>query len=121
MLMHKCKVQDAQLLLPMLFTFVFAHQEYELSEYILDNRDYSLSVYLDMYDGDIEDNGETITELMNSESIIQSRKEAYVKRLGTVVEIIEGIVNPDDQKMVMAHKRSIIHPIMSWLSLRNLD
>ena len=105
MLMHKCKVQDAQLLLPMLFTFVFAHQEYELSEYILDNRDYSLSVYLDMYDGDIEDNGETITELMNSESIIQSRKEAYVKRLGTVVEIIEGIVNPDDQKMVMAHKK----------------
>ena len=105
MLTHKCKVQDAKRLLPKLFTFVFTHHEYSLSEYILEDRDHSLSVYLDMYDGDIKDNSETITEIMNSKDINRIQKQVYVERLGTFVEIIEKIENPDDQKMVMAHKK----------------
>ena len=105
MIMHKCEEQDVQRLLPKLFTFIFTHQEYALSEYILANRDYSLSVYLDMYDGNINDTSETITELMNSENIDSASKEAYVERLGTVVEKIDKIVSSDDQKILIARKK----------------
>jgi len=105
MLTHKCDIQDAQIVLPALFTFFFLHQEYALSEYILEHREQSLSVYLDMYDGIIIDNSEAITEIMNSEDIDSAQKEAYVERLGTSVEMLEKIVNPDDQKLVIAHKK----------------
>ena len=59
-----------------------------------------------MYEGGIKDNTETITELMNSEDIDHDSKETYVERLETTVDKIEKIVNPDDQKVVMAHKRA---------------
>lgn len=106
MLTHKCEIQDAQQLLPVLFTFVFTHPEHALCEYILGNRDCALSVYLEMYEGGIKDNTETITELMNSKDIDHDSKETYVERLETTVDKIEKIVNPDDQKVVMAHKRA---------------
>ncbi len=85
MLTHECEIQDIQQLLPVLFSFVFTHQEYALCEYILGNRECSLSVYLDMYEGGIKDNTETIIELMNSADIDHDSKETYVERLETTV------------------------------------
>ena len=55
---------------------------------------------------EIKDNTETITRIMNSEDIDHNSKETYVERLETTVDKIEKIVNPDDQKVVMAHKRA---------------
>ena len=107
MLGYKCSTENIEDTLHALFTFVRDQQlNYAVCKYLWTQIDRTLPVYLDMYDGSIQDRSETIVELLNNETVDQNQKEAYVERLTTKVDRIEAVTSSNDQKMLVIHKKA---------------
>ena len=106
MLVHKCFVENTETIQPALLTFLRDHQsEYSSCKYMWAQVDKTLPIYLDMYDGSIQDSSDTIVDLMNDENVDQIFKEAFVERLETNVDQIATVASDKEQKMLIVHKK----------------
>lgn len=105
MLREKCGENGKSTLLPAFLTFLHEHREYPLCIYLLNNKNQTLSVYLEMYKGDIRDTSETIVNLLNDDDTDQMHKESYVRQLSTFISDIEHVKDPNNQKMAIVHQK----------------
>lgn len=104
MLEKMYQVQDIQILLKAFFSFIRKNKESPFSDYLWNNLKETLSLYLEMFEGEIEDTSEAIIDVINNSIIDDADRKQYIKRLMTNVEDLSQVRDPSVQKMLLENK-----------------
>ncbi len=114
LLKSKCNVEDINNTLKSFFTFVYIHNDYPLCLYVGDNIEDVISVYLDMYHGEIEDDSDTVCKVISN--IENDSAEKYINQLTTKIGNITEILNPDVLPLLIEHGLVELNAdnIISW-------
>ena len=102
LLKAECEVEDVDNLLKTFFTFIFNNiDNYPFCNYVDSNLGYAVPVYLEMFDGEIEDDSDTVCKVLNRVNNIVA--ENYINQLITKIGNITEIKNPDILPSLIKH------------------
>lgn len=91
LLIKKCNVNDINILLVKFFTFVLRHKEYPLCLYASNNLDDVIPVYMQMYNGEIEDDSDIVCQILNLTN--ENNALQYINRIKTKIVDVSMINN----------------------------
>ena len=99
---EKCGVNDIKVSLRSFMTEVL-ETEMPLYDYLAENQNDTLTVYLDMIDGGISDSSDVIVQVLNDKDIKEENKIGYIDRLSSKVNDIEEIADGKYWKHVVSN------------------
>lgn len=104
MLEVKCGIRNIDEILGSLCTMILSEGDEPLYQYLSENMGESLEVYLNLYEGEIDDSSDVIKQILNHQDISKNTKMQYICQLNSVVDDISSIEEPDIRNELIMRK-----------------